>query len=407
MKQALYIINTLNKNGYTAYFAGGWVRDYILKHPSDDIDIATDAPSEIVEKLFKKTIPIGAKFGIILVIVDNKQYEVATFREDISYEDGRRPTEVKFSSPSEDAKRRDFTINGMFYDPIKKEIIDFVNGKEDLEKKIIKAIGNPNRRFQEDRLRMIRAVRLSSRFNFKIDTDTKKAIIENSNDLFPSVAIERIFQEFQKMSLYKGFRISLIKLFELNLLQTIFPILTDLPIEEIKNRTLKIEGFPKETPVIISILELFPKASLDEKIEICKYLKIANREIDFVKFIHYSKEFILDIKKVDDFKWCYFFSSIYSEIAQDILAMHVDAQDRIDFLKQLSEKKEELSFYISKIKNRDPILKSDHLKLYNIHPGILMGQLLKEAEKISINKKIKDPHKIIEELKKTKLWPKT
>ena len=406
MKEALYIVDTLNKNGYKAYFAGGWVRDHLLNHPSADIDIATDAPSNIVQKLFKKTIPIGVKFGIILVIVDNKQYEVATFRTDVSYEDGRRPSQVKFSTPDEDAKRRDFTINGMFYDPIKKEIIDFVNGKIDLEAKIIKAIGDPNQRFLEDRLRMIRAIRLSSRFSFKIDKETKIAISKHSKDLFPSVAIERVMQEFQKMSLYKGFRNSLIKMCEVNLLQTIFPSLKELSIDEIKKRTLIIEGFPKETPVIISILELFKNISLEEKIEISKYLKISNREIDFVKFIHLSKEFIVDFKNIDDYTWSLFFTSKYSEIAQDILAMYIPAIDRIAFFEKLNNKKEELKYFINKIKNKDPILKSEHLKLYNINPGLLMGQLLKDAEKISINKKIKEPHKVIEELKKTKLWPK-
>ena len=157
--QARYIVDTLAKAGFVAYYAGGWVRDFLLGHPSDDIDIATNAPPETIQALFPKTVPIGIAFGIVLVIVEGHPYEVATFRNDLEYQDGRRPLRIEFTTAEEDAKRRDFTINGMFYDPLQKTVLDFVGGQQDLQKQLVRAIGNPHARIAEDRLRMIRAIR--------------------------------------------------------------------------------------------------------------------------------------------------------------------------------------------------------------------------------------------------------
>ena len=140
--QARKVIDTLHRAGFIAYYAGGWVRDFLLQHPSDDIDIATNAPPETIQALFEHTVPIGIAFGIVLVIIEGHQYEVATFRQDLDYLNGRRPERIEFTTAKEDAKRRDFTINGMFYDPIRKEVLDYVEGKADLKAGLIRAIGN-------------------------------------------------------------------------------------------------------------------------------------------------------------------------------------------------------------------------------------------------------------------------
>ena len=242
---ACKIVQKLQSKGHVAYFAGGWVRDYLMDHPSDDIDIATDASVEIIQDLFEKTIPVGIQFGIVIVVIDNQHFEVATFRKDKGYEDGRRPISIEKASPKEDSSRRDFTINGMFYDPISHEIFDFVEGKQDLEKQIIRAIGNPHQRFIEDRLRMIRAVRYSCRFSFRIEQETKEAIIKHANSLFPAVAIERVWQEFEKMSRFGSFQTFLITLFRLHLLQTIFPQLENLTIDTLEKRLAILKQFPK------------------------------------------------------------------------------------------------------------------------------------------------------------------
>jgi len=202
---AAAIVKKLQEAGYIAYFAGGWVRDFILQKPSDDIDIASSATVEEIQRLFPKTIPVGVAFGIVIVVQDGHQFEIASFRKDRGYVDGRRPVGIDPATPEEDAQRRDFTINGMFYDPVQDKIFDFVDGIKDLKKGIIRAIGDPKARFTEDRLRMMRAVRYSTRFNFPIESDTLQAILSQAETLLPSVAMERIWQEFKKMSQFSHF----------------------------------------------------------------------------------------------------------------------------------------------------------------------------------------------------------
>src|SRR5215469_3788554 len=146
---AKQIVQTLAKAGFTTYFAGGWVRDYLMNHPSDDIDIATKAPVDVIQRLFPKTIPVGLAFGIVIVVVEGHQFEVATFRKEKGYVDGRRPTHIESASPKEDALRRDFTINGLFWDPLTETLYDYVEGQKDLVSGIIRAIGDPHARFLE------------------------------------------------------------------------------------------------------------------------------------------------------------------------------------------------------------------------------------------------------------------
>jgi len=195
---AASIVKKLSSAGHIAYFAGGWVRDFLMERPSDDIDIATSATPEEVQALFPKTIPVGIAFGIVIVVEDGHQFEVATFRQDQGYVDGRRPQGISSATPEEDAQRRDFTINGMFYDPIEKKLYDYVDGQKDIKKGIIKAIGNPHERFLEDRLRMMRAVRYSTRFNFPIESDTLQAILAHADSLLPAVALERYGKNSRK-----------------------------------------------------------------------------------------------------------------------------------------------------------------------------------------------------------------
>ena len=188
------IASHLREAGYTAYFAGGCVRDRLLGRVPSDFDIATDAPAEKVQQLFPRTVPVGVQFGVVLVILDGQSFEVATFRADAVYLDGRRPASVRFSSPEEDAARRDFTINGMFLDPFSERIIDHVGGQEDLRAGVIRAIGDPAARIYEDRLRMVRAVRFAARFGFTIDPQTFDAIRAAAPHLV-DIAWERIGDE--------------------------------------------------------------------------------------------------------------------------------------------------------------------------------------------------------------------
>src|SRR5512133_2208675 len=175
-KNARKVAARLREQGHIAYFAGGCVRDMVRGLTPKDYDLATDARPETVQALFPRTYAVGAHFGVIIVLEDGFQFEVATFRSDDAYIDGRHPSAVHFSSPEEDAKRRDFTINGMFYDPVAGEVIDLVGGQADIEAKLVRAIGDPGQRFAEDRLRMLRAVRFATVLEFEIEEQTWKAL---------------------------------------------------------------------------------------------------------------------------------------------------------------------------------------------------------------------------------------
>src|ERR1700688_3478941 len=193
------ICATLRHHRHQAFLVGGCVRDLELGRAPADYDICTDARPERVQEVFPRSLAVGAKFGVILVVEDGAQVEVATYRSDIGYSDGRHPDQVVYSdSPQEDVRRRDFTINGLLMDPATKEVLDFVGGRADLRAGIVRAIGDPRLRFAEDKLRMMRAVRFAARFGFVIEPDTMAA----AKSLAPQVldvSLERIRDEVSKM----------------------------------------------------------------------------------------------------------------------------------------------------------------------------------------------------------------
>ena len=197
-RTAVGVVRRLRNSGHTALLAGGCVRDMLLGEIPTDYDIATSARPEQVTALFRRTLQVGAQFGVVVVMIDRDQLEVATFRNDAGYSDGRRPDQVHFSDAREDALRRDFTINGMFYDPVDHAVIDYVNGQEDLDAGIVRAIGCAEDRFAEDHLRMLRAVRFAGRLGFNIEPDTRQAI-EHHHDKLVRISPERIFAEMEKI----------------------------------------------------------------------------------------------------------------------------------------------------------------------------------------------------------------
>jgi putative nucleotidyltransferase with HDIG domain len=195
---ATQIVRRLRNRGFTSYFAGGCVRDNLRGVAPKDIDIVTSALPEDIQSIFSKTIPVGIQFGVVRVLEGGFEFEVATFRSDGHYSDGRHPDTVAFSSPEEDAKRRDFTVNGLFYDPIENQVIDYVGGKTDLKARLLKAIGNPNERFDEDKLRLLRTIRFAAVLDFDIDSQTWEAVKARAQDIH-RVSPERIREELLKM----------------------------------------------------------------------------------------------------------------------------------------------------------------------------------------------------------------
>ncbi len=193
---ALQIVKKLRAAGHTVLFAGGCVRDALLGRTPKDYDVVTDATPERLKKLFPRAREVGVKFGVLLLRKRGHDIEVATFRSDGPYADGRHPDDVTFGSEVEDARRRDFTINGLFLDPIEDRVIDHVNGRADIEAGILRTIGDPDRRFAEDHLRLLRAVRFAARLDFRVEPATAAAIRRHGPKL-ASISVERIWMELE------------------------------------------------------------------------------------------------------------------------------------------------------------------------------------------------------------------
>jgi poly(A) polymerase len=221
-ERAIFVVQRLRQEGHQAYFAGGCVRDMLLGKAPQDYDIATSAKPEDIQGVFPDTVPVGAQFGVILVLVDGQPFEVASFRHDGPYLDGRRPSEVRYGSLQEDVLRRDFTINGMFYDPIEDRVIDLVEGRKDLERRRVRAIGDAAQRFSEDRLRMLRAVRFAASLQFEIDAATFAAIRRMAAAI-TTIAWERIGDELTRILTEGGARRGFELLDESGLLKIILP----------------------------------------------------------------------------------------------------------------------------------------------------------------------------------------
>jgi len=195
---ALHVVQRLQGAGHVAYWAGGCVRDRLMGRPPKDYDVATSARPEEVLRLFPRGQKVGVAFGVVLVREKKNQVEVATFRADGVYSDGRHPDTVRFTNAEEDAKRRDFTCNGLFFDPVAQQLHDFVGGQKDIEAKLLRAVSDPRARFAEDHLRMLRAVRFAARLGFAIDDDTRAAI-DAFQEKIDSISRERIGEELRMM----------------------------------------------------------------------------------------------------------------------------------------------------------------------------------------------------------------
>jgi poly(A) polymerase len=195
---ATEIVRRLQTAGFEAFWVGGCVRDFLLGREPQDYDIATNATPDQTETLFPKTIPVGKQFGVLLVLEGGHQFQVATFRAEADYRDGRRPEKVQFSHAREDAIRRDFTVNGLFFDPIANQLHDWVGGEKDLRAKVIRTIGSPEERFAEDHLRLLRAIRFAAQLDFNIEPQTFAAVQKHAEKI-QLVSAERVRDELIKL----------------------------------------------------------------------------------------------------------------------------------------------------------------------------------------------------------------
>jgi poly(A) polymerase len=395
---ATSIVKTLKEHGFTAYFAGGYVRDLIMGRHSFDVDIATNATPDDIAKIFPRTLLVGAKFGVAIVMQKGHHYEIATFRKDENYQDGRHPENIIFSDAQDDAQRRDFTINGMFFDPLDNIVLDFVGGKEDLNKKIIRAIGDPAERFSEDKLRMLRAVRFAYRFDFVIEDSTKDAIYKHSSSLLPSVSVERVLQEFDKMSKEPSFHLALISMFELQLLQTIFPELKKIDLDELKRRVDPLKDYPSDTDTFLKLTQLFNDKSLEDLLEIGRFLKTTNESLKTIEYYHEAKKYFLNPETVSLWQWAHIYCHPRFHMILHVFQAHLELHLRKTFISDHETRYEYLKEDIKRIQSKIPVVNSSHLKEKGIKPGPLMGKLLKEAEQISINERLHHYEDVIKRL---------
>jgi tRNA nucleotidyltransferase (CCA-adding enzyme) len=216
------IYHKLTLKGYKAFLAGGCVRDALLGIMANDLDIATDATPDKIEELFDKTINVGKVFGVMRVVIQGADLEVATFRHDGTYKDGRRPESVEFSSPEEDAKRRDFTVNALFYDLKNHQVLDFVEGRKDLDLRLIQTVGDPLKRFQEDHLRLLRGARFAAQLDFAVAAQTQIAMSQMAASV-KTVSGERLRDEMGKLLKSKNVSLGLKVMEDTGLMRELFP----------------------------------------------------------------------------------------------------------------------------------------------------------------------------------------
>jgi len=278
---AIEVIQELQRHGYQALLAGGCVRDMLLGRPAKDYDVATAARPDDVIGLFHRTLKVGAKFGVVIVLTRGQQVEVATFRSEAGYEDGRHPTRVDFTSAAEDAGRRDFTINGMFYDPLEERVIDYVGGQADLGKRVIRTIGDPDERFGEDYLRMLRAIRFSTQLGFEIEPQTYSAIGRNAPNI-ARISGERIVIELEGILVHPNRAGGASMLIETGLSEAIFPGFAGDGARrgaDVLARLRKKVSFP------LALAAFFADRPTEFGLGRCEVLKLSRSQIKHLRFL--------------------------------------------------------------------------------------------------------------------------
>lgn len=391
--QVLEVCKTLDKSGFKAWVAGGAVRDVLLRRRPKDFDVVTDAHPDVVETLFQKTLSVGKQFGIIVVVIDEVNVEVATFRSDGEYKDGRRPDGVVFATPQEDALRRDFTINALFYDPLNDKLYDFANGQEDLQKKVIKTVGDPDKRFDEDKLRLLRAVRFVAELGFDLEERTVKAVEQRSHEV-PVVSSERIRDEFFK--LLKGeFAARGLKLFyQLGFLHVIFPELKSAIRPDWSQRVEsvfanKVENSALALALFLTVFEVPEEQSLDLCHSICTKLKVSQKlksEVSVLLRFAYLTQAPLtevEVKKVAG-----------GELASLKLTLYLILKNQLGVSAQWGDKFQEL--VQTGYRLPEPLLSGSDLLALGLAPGPGVKKLLDEIYVLQIKEKIISKSKALE-----------
>jgi poly(A) polymerase len=398
------VVQRLAAAGYTAYFAGGCVRDALLGMEPHDFDVATSATTDQVRAVFgaNHTRAVGEAFGVVLVHQrirsQHCQVEVASFRTDGSYSDGRRPDWVALATPEEDASRRDFTINGLFYDPIAKKVIDFVGGQTDLDRRVLRCIGVAADRFREDKLRTLRAVRFAGRFGFELDADTQRAIEQSAHEIVV-VSGERIGIELKKILEHPSRAWAWEKLIETGLTQYLLPELhhrwSSLGDRHHELRILKQlpDSRMDWTASIATILlpwylEHHLQDGVDDLLDAIKQRwKIANEDIDALGFAIRHAETLVGAAHRPWSDVQPLLVSRYTEPALDVAEAMAKASSDEQIGVQFCRERRRLP---ENQLNPAPLLRGDDLMALGLKPGPAFAKLLTEARSLQLDEHLRD-----------------
>jgi poly(A) polymerase len=392
---AVEVVHKLRAGGFEAFWAGGCVRDQLLGRTPKDYDVATNATPKQIRKLFghRRTLAIGAAFGVITVRGPESagMIEVATFRKDAAYSDGRHPDHVTFSSAQEDAQRRDFTINGLFYDPLKDHVIDYVGGQEDLARRRIRAIGQARERFAEDKLRLLRAVRFSAAFDFALDEETQAAIREMA-DQISVVSPERIAMEIRRM-LVDPARIAAVRLLlSTNLATSVLPeIIFPSPgtgegpgvRAERLEKALTVLGRLKDPEFPLALAALLHTLTDSNGIKaICRRWRLSNKETDRAVWLVENQRTIIHPESM---KWSALQPILIDDGINDLLELMEASSPEGDTaagfcLNLLLQPPEKL--------NPPPLISGEDLLALGIPQGPRYGTILKKVRDMQLDGEI-------------------
>jgi poly(A) polymerase len=405
---AVEVVRRLRERSFEAYWAGGCVRDQLLGHAPKDYDVATTARPQEIREIFgaRRTVPVGEAFGVVRVLGPRAagEIEVATFRQDAAYSDGRHPDWVRFSTPQADAERRDFTVNGMFYDPLEDRVIDFVGGRDDLARGILRAIGEPRARFEEDKLRLLRAVRFAASFDFTLDAATREAVEEMAPQV-TVVSIERIATEMRLMLVHPSRVRAMILMRETGLLDAVVPELTIVDragavtatgrsADEAWVVTLEVLAVlvePTFPLALAALLHAFVDPSGSDAI--CRRLKLSNRDSRRAGWLVANHNALLDARHA---AWSRLQRLLTAEGIKELLALHeaIAAATGKDTL-HVAHCRELLKLPEAQL-DPPPLVTGDDLIAHGIPRGKQYQRLLEAARDAQLEKKVRTKREALE-----------
>lgn len=388
-------VRVLQQKGHIAYFAGGCVRDELLGQAPQDYDIATNATPQRVIEIFPRTVPVGVQFGVVLVLGEGDlKVEIATFRHDGEYSDGRHPNQVTFGDPREDAKRRDFTVNGLFCDPISGRVLDYVGGREDLEARILRCIGDPSERLQEDKLRLLRAVRFTAHLGFTLDEKTGEAVRENAHQV-RSVSPERIGDEMQRILMGRDPGEAVRLLHRLELLPVLLPELTS-PDTALVDRAVRLLSCfpPRDLALQWALLLSSPigiPTDVSKLIELCDRFRFSRKLRD--SLLHLLLESSHRLDKFSEQAEASRRRLLADPQIEEMLLLW-EAQRRVDEknLDPVKQARKSLEALGSERALPPPLISGEDLKDLGLSPGPHFKTILEEVRDRQLEGRLLDSH---------------